>query len=329
MSKQTQQSKKFLEALGASMSEHERLILCGFTGDPYAAPMNAWKPHPWRAGGELPFGPKHNGYVTVAAFGTAPDGTFRRRTETFAGGLALMVDDVGEPGDGSSARVDRELIAGFPPSARVLTSPGNEQWWYFLREPCRDAALFDGLIRAFIAGKLLGADPGMSGITRVGRMPGFLNAKKKYGGEFVCELVELNDNRFSPQELLDGFGLKINGRNVQPQKLIVAEAAQERIQAFLVAYRWLRQHSMLKRQDVDASGWLEIHCPWVDGHTGAVDNGAAIAEPSESNGYTGGMRCHHGSCNGRGWKDLTDWINEQSIEELERANAALDPDKKT
>lgn len=322
MRKQTQQSKRFLEALGASLGDRERLILCGFTGDPYSAPMNAWKPHPWRTGQDLPFGPKHNGYVTVASFGQAPDNTYRRRTETFAGGLALMVDDVGEPGDGSSARVDRELIAGFAPSARVLTSPGNEQWWYFLREPCRDAALFDGLIRAFISGKLLGADPGMSGITRVGRMPGFLNAKKKYGGEFVCELVELNDNRFSPQELLDGFGLKINGRNVQPKRLI-PEDAIERNRAFVPVYRWLQQRGMLKRDEPDASDWTEMTCPWVDGHTDAVDNGAAIAEPSEENGFYGGFKCWHGSCKHRAWKELTEWVNEQSAEELERINAAV------
>jgi hypothetical protein len=322
LQKDRTESTRFLESLARGLGEEERLILCGFPGDPYEANMSAWKPHPWAVGRELPFGPANNAYVTVAAFGRAEDKTYRRRKETFSGGLALMVDDVGTPGDGSSSRVERSVVEGFPPSARVLTSPGNEQWWYFLEEPCRDAVLFDGLIRAFIAGKLLGADPGMSGITRVGRIPGFRNGKKKYGGEFVCELTELSDRRFTPQQLLDGFGLKVNGRNVQPKRLLVLEAAQERAATFLTTYKWLRQRGMLKRQDTDASGWLEMRCPWVDGHTNAVDNGAALAEPSDDNGYTGGFRCHHGTCASRGWKELTDWVNEQSIEELERANAA-------
>ena len=321
MKKVTDQSVRFLNALGGTMADKERLVLCGFTGDPYAAPMSAWKPHPWRVGKELPFGPRYNAYVTVGAFGQADDGTYRRRKETFSGGVALMVDDVGDPKSGSSARVDREIIAAFPPSARVLTSPGNEQWWYILKEPCRDGVLFDGLIRAFISGKLLGADPGMSGITRVGRVPGFLNGKKKYGGNFVCELMELNDNRFTPQELLDGFGLKINGRNERPKQLFVLEHAIERNRAFVPLYRWLSQHGMLKRPEPDASGWTEMTCPWVDGHTGAVDNGAAIAEPSEDNGHYGGFRCHHGTCISRSWKDLTEWINDKAAEELERANA--------
>lgn len=316
------QAEAFLAALGRGLSADERLILCGFPGDPYEAPMNAWRPHPYAPNTEqgLPFGPGANAYVAVGAFGRAEDGTFRRRTETFTGGLALMVDDVGQPGDGSSARVDKEVVANFPPSARVLTSPGNEQWWYFLKEPCRDAVLFDGLIRAFISGKLLGADPGMSGITRVGRVPGFLNGKKKYGGAFRCELLELTEDRFSPQELLDGFGLKIHGRNVRPQKLVPEEAI-ERNRAFTATYTWLAQRGMLKQPEPDASGWTQMVCPWTDGHTNAVDNGAAISEPNDENGFYGGMRCHHGTCASRTWRDLTDWINEQSIEELERANA--------
>lgn len=312
-------SKDFLRALGAGLQPDERLILCGFTGDPYAAGPNAWKPCPWHPERPVPFAPDYNAYVTVAKFGRAQDKTFRRRTETFLGGLALMVDDVGAPGDGSSARVERSVVEGVRPSARVLTSPGNEQWWYFLRETCTDPVLFDGLIRAFIAGKLLGADPGMSGITRVGRVPGFINGKKKYGGAFVCELLELNENRYSPQELLDAFQLKINGRNTRPAKLFTEDAI-ERNRAFTGVYKWLDQRNLLKRHDPDASGWTEMRCPWVDGHTGGVDNGAAIAEPSEENGFYGGVKCHHGSCASRTWKDLTEWINDQSIEELERAN---------
>ena len=64
-----------------------------------------------------------------------------------------------------------------------------------------------------------------------------------------------------------------------------------------------------------------MRCFNVENHTNQVDNGAAIAEPSEENGFFGGYKCWHGSCQGNAWKELTEWINEQSIEELERANA--------
>ena len=52
---------------------------------------------------------------------------------------------------------------------------------------------------------------------------------------------------------------------------------------------------------------------------GGVDNGAAIREPAAENDYHGAFRCHHGHCAANGWANLTEWVNEPSIEELERA----------
>ena len=313
----TDQATEFMNALAADLPEQERMILCGFYGDPHTAGPSAWKPRPWRPGRDIEMPRRWNGYVTVASFGRAGDGSFRRRTETFAAGRALMVDDVGEVG-ASSAKIDRATLAGMPPSARIRTSPNNEQWWYFLETPERDLARFDGVIRAFISGKLLGADPGMSGVTRVGRLPGFTNAKKAYGGDFRTELLELSERRYSVDDLLNGFNLQINGRRIIKEKLPTEEAI-ERNRAFMSVYKWLGQRGMLKRAEPDPSGWIPITCPWVHNHTGGVDNGAAIREPAPENDFYGAARCHHGHCADKGWAELTDWINEQSIEELERA----------
>lgn len=314
----TDQATEFMNALAADLPEQERMILCGFYGDPHTAGPSAWKPRPWRPGRDIEMPRRWNGYVTVASFGRAGDGSFRRRTETFAAGRALMVDDVGEVG-ASSSKIDRSTLAGMPPSARVMTSPGNEQWWYFLDEPERDVGRFDGVIRAFISGKLLGADPGMSGVTRVGRLPGFTNAKKAYGGDFKTQLMELNDRRYSTEELLQGFGLRINGRRVTRERLPTEEAI-ERNRMFATYYKWLGQRGMLKRHEPDLSGWTECTCPFVHEHTGGADTGFAIREPAPENDFYGAARCHHGSHVDLGWAELTDWINEQSLEELENAN---------
>lgn len=315
----TDQATEFMNALAADLPEQERMILCGFYGDPHTAGPSAWKPRPWRPGRDIEMPRSWNGYVTVASFGRAGDGSFRRRTETFAAGRALMVDDVG-------TKVDPAVVAALPPSCRIETSPGNEQWWYILAQPERDAGRFDGVIRAFISGKLLGADPGMSGVTRVGRIPGFQNAKKAYGGWEVA-LRDLNDRRYAIEELLQGFGLKINGRRVTRERLPTEEAV-ERNRAFMSVYKWLGQRGMLKRAEPDPSGWIPITCPWVHNHTGGVDNGAAIREPAPENDFYGAARCHHGHCADKGWAELTDWINEQSIEELERANQLSGHDDK-
>lgn len=307
------QCDEMLDALGAEMPEDERLILCGFEGDPNEAGPRAWRPRPWRPGRSIPFEPtRDNAYVTISSFRRAGDGSFRRRGECFAAGRALMVDDVG-------TKVDRASVESVPPSAIVETSAGNEQWWYFLAEPEADGPRFDGIIRAFIASRLLGADPGMSGVTRVGRLPGFVNGKKKARG-FATRLLSLSDRRFTTGELLERFSLTILGRVERREKLPTSEAI-ERNRAFAAAYRYLATRGMLKRGEPDLSGWTEMRCPWLDDHTGRADTGAAIREPAEENGYYGAFRCHHGHCADRGWGELSEWVAEAAAEELEERAA--------
>jgi len=302
----------FLAALALDMPLSERLILCGFLGDPGKAEPRDWRPRPWKAGTEIPFEKRANGYVTVSSFGRAPDNTFRRRQGTFAAGRALMVDDVG-------TKVDRAVTAALKPSAIIETSKGNEQHWYFLSEPERDAARFDSVIRSFIAGKLLGADPGMAGITRVGRLPGYINGKPQHLG-FVTRLVTLTDRRYTVADLLKAFDLKLEGAKAQPRR-VEKDQLEPRIAAFERVEEWLKKHDMLKRREPDMAGWTEMHCPWTPDHTDEVDNGAAIREPMLENGFYGAFRCHHGHCQEKGWKDLTEWIaSEVAVDNLERVN---------
>jgi hypothetical protein len=155
----------------------------------------------------------------------------------------------------------------------------------------------------------------MSGVTRVGRLPGFVNGKPVNKG-WRCAVRALGERRYSVGELLEGFGLAINGRRERRERL-PTEAALERNRAYTVHYRWLEARGMLKREHPDPSGWTEVRCPWVEEHTGRSDTGAAIREPSDENEFYGAFRCHHGHCAGRGWSELTEWIAERSVEELE------------
>jgi hypothetical protein len=300
--------EQFLLALASGLPADERMILCGFAGDPNIIGPTAWRPRPWRPEREMNLGDDWNAYVTVASFRRASDNSFRRRTETFAAGRALMVDDVG-------TKVKREAVEGVPPSAIVETSPGNEQWWYILGEPGRDVARFDGVIRAFISGKLLGADPGMSGVTRVGRIPGYVNGKPSNKG-WRCRLKMLDERRFTVAELLERFNLKLNGRRID-RVVKRSEVAEERCAAYATTHKWLALNACLKREEPDPSGWTEMRCPWVGDHTAAADTGAAIREPADENDYYGAFRCHHGHCADKGWSDLTDWIQDQIAESAE------------
>lgn len=256
-----------------------------------------------------------NAYVTVGSFTIAEDGRWRRRRDNFASARALMIDDIGT---GKGAKVDPKII-NLPPSATVETSPGNFQYWYILNPSEEKAATFDALIRAFIARKLLGHDPGMAGITRVGRLPGFPNRKPKYDG-FVVQLHNLSDLRYSVSELADAFDLKLQGVHTHIPPVVTDETLR-RSDAFVSFYDFLEEHKMLKQAQPDLNGWTDITCPWVEEHTGGMDNGAAIREPHAENGYHGAFRCHHGSHINKHWGDLTEWINDFSAESLERINS--------
>jgi len=296
---------RFLEALGEGIEGEERLILCGFPGDPGKVGPTAWRPEPWRPGRRVGFVETENAYVAVSAFGRAADGSYRRRVDGFRAGLALMIDDVG-------TKVPRVGLQGVDPTAIVETSPGNEQWWFFLREPLRDVSRFDAIIRAFIAGKLLGADPGMSGVNRVGRLPGFTNGKPAHKGWRTRLLDADYSRRFDTDELVKMFGLQLNGRRYIETKPRGSEELIERVRAFEVFAAQMRAVGMFKRQEFDPSGWIEVQCPWMSDHTGGANTGAAIRRPDDENGWYGAFRCHHGHCAARGWAELTDWLTEMN-----------------
>jgi hypothetical protein len=315
------QNEEFMSALGADLPKEKRLIVCGFAGDPNKVGPSAWKPRPWSADKDLMYDcgilPKMNAYVTISSFGRAADNSFRRRGACFDAGRALFIDDVGT---GLGSKVSPDIIKALPPTSIVETSPNNHQCLYILDRPETDMGRFDGLIRAFISAQLLGHDPGQAGVTRVARIPGYVNDKAKYGGAFKVTLLELNEKRYSIDALLKAFKLTINGTIVKPLRL-VSEDAIERNRMFLVYWKWLYARGMLKRDTPDSSGWMEVHCPFIGNHTDRADTGAAIREPAPENGYFGSFRCHHGNsvCSSAGWHELTDWINETSGEELENA----------
>ncbi len=301
---------KFLDALAKGMPKNERLIFCGFVGDPNSAPPNAWRPMSWQPGDNVPINPQHsNGYITVSSFRRAPDKSWRRRTDLFGHGLAIMVDDVG-------TKVERSVVESIAPSAIIETSPGNEQWWYFL-EATDDKLMFDAVIKAFIRQALLGSDPGMNGVNRVGRIPGFINGKAIHEGWRV-KLLHLCSLRYELSEIKDLFGLSL--APVRRRRRYAPTDAKDRVALFMTHYNWLVDRGQLKHDRPNAGGWIEMHCPWRDEHTGRADTGAAIAQPSEENEWYGGFQCHHGHCIDRGWSSLTEWMTDINAQELEVIN---------
>lgn len=296
-----------LSALTATYDviENERFISCVVRGSPHEASPAAWRPRPWRPPAKLHTSLKTNGYLTASTFRRAADGSWRRRNDLFVRAWAIMVDDVGP-------RMPR---LGVAPSVRIETSPGNEQWLYLLQQPIADRFAVEAVISAIIDEFAPGTrDPGMAGVNRVFRLPGFANLKPEHDG-WICRLNHCDATR---RWTLDALTRELHitprtaFRTRPKPTLEQGRAATEQYNAIV---SWLIGHGMAARH-VNAMGWLTVRCPWEEEHSKRATTGASIRWPCAENDFQGAFRCHHGSCAERGWFEFTQWIDEMMEEEF-------------
>lgn len=306
--------EEFFDAMRVHVPDEARVVLCQFRGDPGADFKGKWRAYvlnDLEMIDEL-----SNVYLCVSAMKRNARGEFRRRKENFAGGLLLMIDDLGT---GKAAKFPMSTIDALPPTALVETSPDNYQAIYMFDRLIDDMAKFEMLIRAFIEKQFLGKDTGMAGVNRVFRPPIGVNGKPKHNGWQVRMAEWLPDNRYSVEDLAKAF--KLDLRRVGPRIPRGATANKsDNIRAFISVRAALRAAHMLKSEEADLAGWTDIQCPWVHEHTDGKDNGAAIRLPDAENAWFGAFKCHHAACEERGWKDLTQWLAEEQAELLDMIN---------
>jgi len=307
---------KFLKAMKAHVPDDARIMACQFRGDPNSDIYGKWRARILSRANMVD--ELANVYLCVSAMRQNSRGEWRRRKENFAGGLLLMIDDVG---DGPGSKFPLATIDALRPTCLIETSPNNFQATYFFDRLVDDLEEFDALIRAFIEKKFLGSDTGQAGVNRVFRPPVGINGKEKYGGWRVRGHHWRPELRYSPDELASAFQLRPQRRNPVPRHDATMEGFKaDRIRAFIDVRAALRAAGMIKREEPDYSGWMQVTCPWTDDHSAGADTGAAVRMPAIENEWCGAFRCHHGHCEGRGWRDLTDWITKQCTELLEEIN---------
>jgi len=306
--------KDFLAAMYKYAPAQSMVMTCTFRGDPNADIAGKWRARPIVDVDNLDDGA--NVYLSVSAMGRNERGEYRRRKENFAAGLLLMIDDIGT---GPGSKFPMSILDAATPTALIETSPENFQAVYMFNEAVTDATMFNALINGFIARQFLGKDTGMAGINRVFRPPYGVNGKPKYGGWSVRAAAWHPETRYSLGGLAEEFGIDIQQFMPVTRKPMATRSISEGMKAFVQVRRALRDMGMLKAEEPDLAGWQNIICPWTADHTGGADNGAAIREPAEENGWTGAFRCHHGSCKGRGWRELTEVL----ADDAERAMAAI------
>ena len=255
-----------------------------------------------------------NNYFSVAEFNPGKDGSYRRRKSNFAALRVIVFDDV-----------TAEVVAGkkkaqiplsrikLQPSFVIETSHNNYQVGFFV-EPINDPKMADALSEAIIRAGL--SDPGASGPTaRLMRLPHGCNGK--YRPEFRCRLLMLNCKiRYSAQDFIDGFDLKLEARPVVVSRVPFVPIrngglAAEKNAVFSPAPTTnpvldkLKERGMVKRKL--GEGKYEITCPWKHQHTDQADTGAVYWEPDEKHPI-GAFKCQHGHCAGRDIKDLLEFL---------------------
>lgn len=306
--------EEFTEAMQDLCPHGSRVMYCSFRGNPEADIKGKWRARVLNRVDCLD--ELANIYVCVSAMKKNARGEYRRRKDNFAGGLLLMIDDLGH---GPAAKFPMSTIEHVAPTALIETSPDNYQAIYMFDEPEENMARFEALIRAFIDKEFLGQDTGMAGVNRVFRPPYGVNGKPKHGG-WKVRCAEWHPNRrYDVASLAEAFRLDLRTAGPRVPRGATANKA-DNIRAFVSVRAHLREAGMLKKDEADLAGWTDVRCPWMDEHTGGVDNGAAIRLPDADNAWYGAFKCFHGSCDGRGWRELTEWLAEEHEELLHYIN---------
>lgn len=299
-----------LRFLSARLPDGCALPIIGFTGDPYTVERTAWSARAWTPA--LPAIRKDaalNLFVGISAFapedGPVLPGRFLpRRKDTFVCTAAIMIDDLGT---GPGAKMPMDKLA-LEPTWLVETSPDNYQAWYALDEPCADADLVAGFLDAMVKDGLQAkADPGMSGVSRVGRLPGGVNGKAKYAG-FRTRITRAGMARVSLDQLAAAYRID-PARHVRERKAIDLPAGLVAATPTAATVVRVLDIEGLITGHPNKQGWIPVECPWRDSHTDRVDSGSAYMLPRAENNFLGGFQCHHGHCINRTVGDLLRWTD--------------------
>jgi hypothetical protein len=271
-----------------------------------------------------PWADKYSRAIDTKLMKSPTYGNFMRRAkDNFVAMVAVMVDDVSDMPDangvcvmGPGAKVLASKI-GLAPSWKVRTSPSCWQYWYLLDTPVSNRLIAERFIDDLIAAGLTtdGKDPGMKGVSRVGRLPMGVNSKPKYGTPSPEVYgAEFTGNKFTLAELANG--LVIGGVLPDPNRELVVRKFGTQYSdlgavpaVYRLTERFITEYGLVNHDGGDV---LEITCPWVDGHGLKGDKpdntGTKYFRPSAENGFKGGFYCWHGKCQGRNIQHLTSWV---------------------
>lgn len=290
-------NQEFLKALFGNDAQWAHVT--DFVYDPDDIPdtrmLSAWKGDYFS---RYHFQALSNQYFTISTFFADDRGVARRRKALYRATHVIVLDDVRE-------KLSLEQVSKLPPPTYILeTSQGSEQWGYKLDTPALDRGRVENLLDGLVANGLApdGRDPGMKGVTRYVRLPEGYNLKaKRYidGKPWQCRITNWSPfNTVTLEELAEPFAVNLDA--LRREARVDGAAA-------------VHDHPLLQIPDLigikeeRSDGRFDVSCPWVDEHTGEIDNGSAIFTNADG---TIGFKCHHGSCQHRTGKHLLEFIEQ-------------------
>ncbi len=240
--------------------------------------------------------PDTNQYYTISTFFADDTGKARRRKALYRATHVIVADDVRE-------KLPEENVLRLPPpSFKLQTSPGSEQWGWILDQPATDRHRIENLLDGLVAQGLApeGKDPGMKGVTRYVRLPEGVNTKSSKlvdGVAQKCVMLEWHpDRRVSLEDLATPFSVDLDAARREQCIDGAADVADHPL---------LQLSELINIKEIRSDGRFDITCPWVEDHTGAADDGAAVFTNKDG---SIGFKCHHGTCQERTGRDLLDHI---------------------
>jgi P4 family phage/plasmid primase-like protien len=197
----------------------------------------------------------------------------------------MMLDDIGT----------KSKVPPLPPTWKIETSPGNQQWGYvFSEQPTKGE--FTAAITAIAAAGY--TDTGATNAVRNCRLPGSINLKPGKNG-FAARLTELHPEReFTLPEICEALGVvpgPADGRGVEGIK--IADNGGDSV------LRWLSDHGLVRSQ-VNAEGWCGVVCPNSAEHTDGNPEG-------RYNPANRAFCCYHAHCERLDSNALLTWVAEQ------------------
>lgn len=237
-----------------------------------------------------------NQYFCISLF-DKKNGKPVRQKALFDACFVIVADDVVE-------KLPVERVERLPPpSYKIFTSAGSEQWGWILGEACEDRAIIENLLEGLVVQGLApgGVDPGMKGVTRYVRLPEGSNTKEKrrdqMGNPFKCYLSEWNPERmYSVVELANTFGIDLYRSREEVLGCGVA------VDSDLVRNHPLIKGGHLRITGEGSDSWIRCDCPNGSNHSGGDLSGAAVQIQEDGGVF---FQCHHGHCNGEKGKKLT------------------------